>query len=61
MRISRCIFFVLCCLVPPSVGFAQIPAGQKVGLVVYLKAGYTGLKQNLIAAAEKMPEADYGF
>jgi hypothetical protein len=32
-----------------------------VGLVVYLKAGYTGLKQNLIAAAEKMPEADYGF
>lgn len=60
MRISPCVSFVLCCLVP-SIGVAQIPAGQKVGLVVYLKAGYTGLKQNLIAAAEKMPEADYGF
>jgi hypothetical protein len=40
---------------------AQIPAGQKVGLVTYLKAGYEGLKANLTAAAEKMPETDYGF
>lgn len=61
MRIGRCVSFVLCSLISSSIGIAQIPAGQKVGLVVYLKAGYTGLKQNLIAAAERMPEADYGF
>jgi hypothetical protein len=56
-----CVSFTLCWLVASSSGTAQIPAGQKVGLVVYLKAGYAGLKQNLMAAAERMPEADYGF
>ncbi len=30
-------------------------------MVIYLKAGYQGLKVNLTAAAERMPEADYGF
>ena len=40
---------------------AQIPPGQKVGLAIYLKAAYGGLKSNLIAAAEKMPEDDYDF
>ena len=44
-----------------STAFAQIPAGQKVGLVNYLKAGYGGMKVNITAAAEKMPEANYGF
>ena len=36
-----------------------IPAGQKVGLVAFMQAGYAGLKMNLTQAAEKMPEADY--
>ena len=61
MAIRPIASFAVCCLCLSSTGFAQIPAGQKVGLVVYLKAGYQGLRVNLTAAAEKMPEADYGF
>lgn len=61
MKMSLCVSLTMCCLALSATGFAQIPAGQKVGLVVYLKAGYQGLKVNLTAAAEKMPEADYGF
>jgi hypothetical protein len=38
-----------------------IPAGQKIGLGRYLQAGYGGLKMDLTEAADKMPEADYGF
>jgi hypothetical protein len=44
----------------PSVA-QPIPAGQKIGLARYFQAGYGGLKTDLIAAAEKMPEGDYGF
>ena len=60
MKTSLCASSLLCLLVSAT-GFAQIPAGQRVGLVIYLKAGYQGLRTNLTAAAEKMPEADYGF
>jgi hypothetical protein len=38
-----------------------IPAGMKVGLSLYLQAGYGGLKAELSEAADMMPEADYGF
>jgi hypothetical protein len=61
MKTGLCASVTLCCLVLSATGFAQIPAGQRVGLAVYLKAGYQGLRVNLTAAAEKMPEADYGF
>jgi hypothetical protein len=37
-----------------------IPAGMKVGLPDFLRFGYGGIKQNLMAAADRMPEADYG-
>lgn len=37
-----------------------IPAGMKVGLADYLRFGYSGIKQNLMAAADLMPDADYG-
>jgi uncharacterized damage-inducible protein DinB len=48
-------------LVAP-VAFTQPPAGgQKVGLATSLQRGYAGFKTNFTAAAEKMPEADYGF
>ena len=40
---------------------AQAPAVQKVGLVQYVQAGYGGIKRDLLAAAERMPETDYGF
>jgi hypothetical protein len=39
----------------------QVPPRQKVGLVQYIQASYAGIKHDLLAAAEKMPEADYGF
>ena len=42
--------------------FSQPPAaGQKVGLATSLQRGYAGIKTNFTAAADKMPEADYGF
>ena len=41
---------------------AQPPsAGQKVGLTTSLQRAYGTLKGNLTQAAEKMPEANYGF
>ena len=41
---------------------AQAPtAGQKIGLATSLQNAYATLKGNLTQAAEKMPEANYGF
>ena len=41
---------------------AQAPtAGQKLSLATNLQRAYTTLKGNLTQAAEKMPEANYGF
>src|SRR4051794_33221423 len=41
---------------------AQAPApGQKVGFTTNLQNTYATLKGNLTQAAEKMPEANYGF
>ena len=54
--VAALLVFTIC--VPAS---AQIPAGQRVSLSTYLKAAYAGLKANLMAAAQEMPEADYGF
>ena len=49
-------------LVAP-LAFTQPPAGggQKIGLATSLQRGYAGFKTNFTQAAEKMPEADYGF
>jgi hypothetical protein len=42
--------------------FSQpIPAGMKVELATYLQAGYNGLKNDLLEAANKMPASDFGF
>ncbi|HYN07798.1 MAG TPA: DinB family protein [Vicinamibacterales bacterium] len=60
MTTSRCLLVGLLIAMSVTV-FAQIPAGQRVGLARYLQVGYTGLKRDLTEAAEKMPEADYGF
>jgi hypothetical protein len=37
------------------------PPAKKVDLIGYLQAGYAGIKSDLTAAAEAMPESDYGF
>lgn len=58
MKMYACVAVVV---VSSSVAAGQIPAGQKVGLVRFLQAGYAGIKADLTAAAEKMPAADYGF
>jgi hypothetical protein len=48
-----------------AAAFAQGGGGQmgpqKITLATTLQRGYAGLKQNLTAEADKMPEADYGF
>jgi hypothetical protein len=41
---------------------AQSPqASKKVDLAAYLQISYSGIKADLTAAAEAMPESDYGF
>jgi hypothetical protein len=61
---KRVIFFLSAnlLLVVPCL-FSQPPAGggQKIGLATSLQRGYAGFKTNFTQAAEKMPEADYGF
>ena len=44
-----------------SAAVAQTPPVRKVGLVDYVKAGHAGVTRDLLAAAERMPEADYAF
>ena len=58
MKTMVCLLIVVVCAPVP---IAQAPAGRKIGLIQYLQAGYAGGKRNLVAAAEKMPDADYGF
>ena len=40
---------------------AQVKPVQKVGLIQYLQISHTGITRDLVAAAELMPESDYGF
>ncbi len=57
-----CVCVGLTTLIATTAVSAQpVPAGRKVGFAEYLKMGYNGLKTNLTAAAERMPDADYGF
>jgi hypothetical protein len=39
----------------------QQPAGRRAGLAMVLQFSYAGVKADLIAQADKMPEAHYGF
>jgi hypothetical protein len=57
----RSILALALILYPSARASGQIPAGMKVGLSQYLQNGYDGLKANVVAAANKMPEADFGF
>ncbi len=44
-----------------SAALAQPPAAAPVDLATSLQRSYAGVKANLAAAADEMPEADYGF
>ncbi len=48
-------------IVVSSVSSAQIKPTQRVGLIQYLQIGYSAVAHDLLAAAELMPEAEYGF
>jgi DinB superfamily len=54
-------FIVVACVLVSSVAIARQPSGRKAGLAMVLQLSYEGIKADLIAQAEKMPEADYGF
>jgi hypothetical protein len=58
MKVVTCLVIVAVCA---PVAIAQTSARRKIGLIPYLQAGYAGTKRDLLAAAEKMPDADYGF
>jgi hypothetical protein len=58
MKFTTCLVFVA---LSSPVAIAQTPARQKIGLIQYIQASYAGIKRDLVAAAEKMPDADYGF
>jgi hypothetical protein len=58
MKSIACLLIVVVCA---PIAIAQAPTGRKIGLIQYLHAGYAGGTRNLVAAADKMPDADYGF
>ena len=58
---SRFLCVPLCVMLTSAAGGQPIPPGVKLELVRYLQAGDGGVKANLLAAAERMPEGDYGF
>ncbi len=60
---KRVAYLVSAALLVATIAQAQ-PAGQapaKISLATGLQRGYNNIKQNLTQAAEKVPEADYGF
>ena len=63
MRIVTCLF--LAALIAPAANVAaqqgSQPPPQAIGLAVGIQRGYAQIKQNLLEAAEKMPEANYMF
>jgi uncharacterized damage-inducible protein DinB len=59
---KRVVYIVPAVVLFAAAAFSQPPAGgQKIGLATSLQRGYAGLKANLTAEADKMPEADYNF
>jgi hypothetical protein len=60
----KCAIVLTSALALAATASAQMPAAgapQKIGLATSLQRGYAALKENFLAAAEKMPEADYAF
>jgi len=45
----------------PAVAAAQAQVPARVDLARYIQASYSGIKANLLAAAQAMPETDYAF
>jgi hypothetical protein len=58
MRAVYMMFAVALCV---SAASAQGPAQEPVSLTMSLQRSYAAIKNNLTLAADKLPEADYGF
>jgi len=58
---TRVVSLFAAAVLAASVAIAQAPPPGPVGTATALQRGYTQLKNNITASAEKMPEADYGF
>jgi len=59
MKRTTC--FVAALMLMAPVAIAQQPAGRKAGLATVLQLSYGGIKADLVAEAEKMPEVDYSL
>jgi uncharacterized damage-inducible protein DinB len=61
MRIVRCL--ALAALLTPAALSAQMNQAppQTIGIALGIQRGYAAVKQNLLEAAEQMPEANYMF
>jgi uncharacterized damage-inducible protein DinB len=57
----RTIAVVAGILLAATTTFAQSPPPGQVGLAAYLQMLYGRYKENLVQAAEKMPDSDYSF
>jgi hypothetical protein len=62
MRRTLC--FVFAAMFLASTAHAQMPGaggGQTFGPAAALQRSYNGIRQNLTEAADKLPDADYGY
>lgn len=53
-------FMLTLALIAPAT-IPQQPVGRKAGLALVLQLSYEGIKADLLAEAEKMPESDYAL
>lgn len=60
MKRIACLTFGVWTMAVVAAPLAQKPT-QKVTLIQYMQIGHAGVTRDLLAAAELMPEADYGF
>lgn len=51
----------LCSAVVGTASSAQMKPTRKIALLQYMQIGHAGVARDLLAAAELMPEGDYGF
>jgi DinB superfamily len=58
---KRAQYLAAALILTPAIAAAQQPGGRKAGLATVLQLSYEGIKSNLMAEAEKMPDADYGL
>lgn len=63
MTRSTLVYVAVAALLAPASASAQMGGGQPmtIGIAMGVQRGYNTVKQNLVEAAEKMPEENYAF